>query len=193
MGRGQFELVTATVRDVQPDTVAWQRVRFMVFDLPSHQGTFTLRLQALQRLLANVSIAWMQPVEQFKVTGQDDLDTRLREVISAGGEGLMLHRGDSMYRAARSDDLLKVKPVDDAEARVTGHLPGKGKYQGLLGALQVETPEGLRFRLGSGFTDEQRRSPPPIGSQVTYRYQGKTAEGVPRFAVFLRVRDEGIR
>ena len=44
--------------------------------------------------------------------------------------------------------------------------------------------------LESGFSDEQRRHPPPIGSWVTYAYQGLTAKGVPRFARFLRVREE---
>ena len=56
----------------------------------------------------------------------------------------------------------------------------------MLGALVVETPEGLRFKLGSGFTDAQRENPPEIGSLVTYKYTGKTANGVPRFASFLR-------
>ncbi len=32
-GRGQFEQVTATVRDLEPDDSAWRHIRFMVFDL----------------------------------------------------------------------------------------------------------------------------------------------------------------
>jgi DNA ligase 1 len=79
---------------------------------------------------------------------------------------------------------------DDTEARVIGYLPGKGKYQGMMGALVVETPEGLRFRLGTGFKDAERRQPPPIGSWVTYRYRGLNPSGIPRFASFMRVRDE---
>ncbi len=41
----------------------------------------------------------------------------------------MAHRIDAMYLAGRSDALLKLKPVEDAEARVLAILPGKGKYQ----------------------------------------------------------------
>lgn len=102
----------------------------------------------------------------------------------------MLHRGDAPYAARRSDDLLKLKPYEDAEARVLAHLPGRGKYAGLLGALLVERPDGLQFRLGGGFPDARRRKPPPVGSWVTCRYNGLTEDGVPRFARFLRVRDE---
>jgi DNA ligase-1 len=54
-GRGQFERVTATVRDIDPDDIAWRRIRFMVFDLPAHGGTFNERLDVLRTLLASLS------------------------------------------------------------------------------------------------------------------------------------------
>jgi DNA ligase-1 len=72
---------------------------------------------------------------------------------------------------------------------VVAHLPGKGKYARLLGALQVQTPEGKRFVLGTGFSDAVRRNPPPVGATVTYTYRGLTKTGLPRFASFLRVRE----
>ena len=103
----------------------------------------------------------------------------------------MLHRRSARYRAGRSDDLMKYKPHEDAEAQVIAHLPGKGKYAGMLGALQVRMPDGRRFRLGTGFTDAQRAAPPPVGVWVTYRYNGYTASGLPRFARFMRIRHEG--
>jgi DNA ligase 1 len=60
----------------------------------------------------------------------------------------------------------------------------------MLGSLEVETPEGKRFRIGTGFSDEVRKNPPAIGSTVTYQYRGLTKNGLPRFASFLRVRRE---
>lgn len=111
-------------------------------------------------------------------------------MVAGGGEGLMLHHREARYRAGRSEDLLKFKPYEDAEARVVGHTAGRGKYRGMLGALIVETPEGLRFRIGTGFSDSRRATPPPIGAWITYRYNGRTGNGVPRFARFLRVRRE---
>jgi DNA ligase-1 len=133
-------------------------------------------------------VAWLQPVPQFIVADIDELDARLGRVVDAGGEGLMLHRRDGRYRAGHSDVLLKYKQHTDAEARVVAHTLGKGRYRGMLGALVVERPDGLRFRLGTGFSDAERAEPPPIGSRVTYRYNGLTVNGVPRFARFLRAR-----
>jgi DNA ligase-1 len=89
----------------------------------------------------------------------------------------------------RSDDLLKLKRFDDAEAIVIAHTEGKGQFSNMLGALVVTTPEAREFKIGSGFSDLQRRDPPAIGSTSAYKYQGFTASGLPRFASFRRERD----
>ena len=190
MGRGAFERLSGAVRRQRPDDAQWREIRFMVFDLPSSPATFDRRLQRLREMFETVASPYVALVEQFRVTGRAELMERLERVVAGGGEGLMLHRGSSLYAAGRSDDLLKLKTHEDAEAVVIGHLPGKGRLTGMLGALLVETPEGLRFRLGTGFSDEERRNPPPLGATVTYKHHGRTRNGVPRFASFLRIRDE---
>lgn len=189
-GRGQFETVTATVRDLNPDPQAWRKIRFMVFDLPAHAGRFEARRAALQSLLATLRIDWLEPVPHARISSHAELDLRLQAIADAGGEGLMLHRDDTFYRSERSDDLLKLKPYQDAEAQVVGHLPGQGKYLGMLGSLLVRNADGVQFRIGTGFTDRERREPPPVGSWVTYSYHNVTGRGIPRFARFLRVRLE---
>jgi DNA ligase-1 len=187
-GRGQFEQVTSTVRDLEPDDSAWRHIRFMVFDLPAHGGAFSSRLETLRSLLAPLQIEWLREVRQSRVADDAALHLELERVAAAGGEGLMLHKDDSLYRAERGEDLLKLKPYQDAEALVVAHLPGQGKYAGMLGALLVRNADGLQFRIGTGFTDEQRRHPPPVGSRISYSYHALTARGIPRFARFLRVR-----
>ena len=190
MGRGAFERLSGAVRRQVPDDAQWREIRFMVFDLPSSPATFDGRLQRLREMFEAIESPRIALVEQFRVAGHDELMDVLHRVVAGGGEGLMLHRGGSLYTAGRSDDLLKLKLYEDAEAVVVGHLPGKGRLAGMLGALVVETPHGQRFRLGTGFSDEERRAPPPLGATVTYRYYGKTRRGVPRFASFLRIRNE---
>ena len=190
MGRGRFEDTVSTVRRQQPDESAWRQVRFMVFDLPGHPGPFDERLQAYQSLVERLQQDWVQAVPQERIGSHAALARRLDDLVRAGGEGLMLHRGAAFYRAGRTEDILKVKTHEDAEARVVGYEPGKGRLQGKVGALWVETAEGRRFRLGSGLTDALRASPPPVGTWVTYRYRGLHDSGLPRFATFLRVRSD---
>ena len=193
-GRGRFEHAQSAAAREQPDDAQWRALRYMVFDLPAHPGSFDERLAALRAAASALDHTWIQAVPQRKVAGDAELQALLREVVRGGGEGLMLHRGASLYRAGRGDDLLKLKTPDDAEARVIAHVPGKGKHAGRLGALMVETPEGRRFALGTGFTDAQRADPPPVGSWVTYRFRGlHEGSGLPRFASFLRVRSDEAR
>lgn len=188
-GRGQFETVASIVRQQHPHD-GWRQIRFMVFDFPAANGAFTQRLQVLEQTLAAVQVDWLQPVVQFRVADAAELHQHLDAVLALGGEGLMLHRDSAHHRSGRSEDLIKLKPSEDAEASVVGYLPGKGKYTGMMGALVVETPEGIRFRIGSGFSDEERRLPPALGSVITYQFNGHTRRGVPRFARYHRQRLE---
>lgn len=189
MGRGTFERLSGTVRRAVPVDEEWRAVRYMIFELPGAEGDFTARSAAMRRLVAHVNRRWLQTVEQFRVADRAELQQRLEAVVAQGGEGLMLHRADAPYVTGRSDSLLKLKPWQDAEAVVIAHQPGQGKHAGRMGALRVRTPEGLEFDLGTGFTDAVRQAPPPVGSTVTYRYTGRTADGVPRFARYWRRRE----
>lgn len=162
----------------------------MIFELPGAPGPFSERAEQIRRLVRQAKVPWLFEIEQFFPVDRSDLQKRLDAVVGQGGEGLMLHRADAPYETGRSDVLLKVKPWDDAEAVVVGHQPGKGRHAGALGALRVRRPDGREFLLGTGFSDAQRRNPPAIGSTVTYRFRDLTSKGMPRFASFLRIRDE---
>ncbi len=189
-GRGRFTHAQSTTRQQQPDDAAWRQMRFMVFDLPRHGGTLDERLPALASVVERIGQPWVQAVPQRRVATDAALQAMLQRTVRGGGEGLMLHRGASLYRAGRSDDLLKLKTHEDTEAKVVAHLPGTGKHAGRMGALLVEMPSGQRFRLGTGFSDAERDSPPAVGSWVTYRYRGTHDGGLPRFASFVRVRED---
>lgn len=189
-GRGRFSHAQSTARMLLADDAAWRQMRFMVFDLPAHGGTFDQRLPAVATLVNGLGQPWVQAVPQWRVASDTALQALLQRTVRAGGEGLMLHRGASLYRAGRSDDMVKVKTHEDTEALVVAHLPGKGRHAGRLGALLVEMPTGQRFRLGAGFSDSDRERPPPVGSWVTYRFRSTHDGGLPRFASFVRVRDD---
>lgn len=188
MGRERFDELSGAVRRTEPDDDLWRQIRFMVFDLPDSERRFSERIVQIQQIVSAVSSPYVEAVPQWRVSGHEELMSTLDAVIAGGGEGLMLRRGDSVHVGGRSASLLKVKRHDDAEAVVVGHLPGKGKYEGAVGALLVELDDGRRLRLGSGLSDEQRHHPPPVGTVVTYKYFGFTSTGLPRFASFLRVR-----
>ncbi len=186
--RGQFDRLSGVVRQAQPDEAAWARLSYWVFDAPALPGDFQTRSRALEALLQAVAAPQLRWVEQYRLDDVPALQRQLDAVIEAGGEGLMLHRCDASWQPGRTRALFKFKPEPDEEAQVLGYLPGQGRHAGLVGALRVQTPAGIRFDLGSGLSDAMRREPPSIGSWVSYRYRGRTPGGVPRFATFLRAR-----
>ena len=187
MGRGTFEKLSGIVRKIQPNHNEWRQVSYMLFELPEHPGTFTRRVRKMVKLTETLKISWLQPIPQIRLNSENALLNMLDEIVTKGGEGLMLHRADSLYHSGRSNDLLKLKPWQDAEATVVEILPGKGKFSGMMGSLLVADESGRIFRIGTGFSNKERRNPPTVGTVITYKFTGTTNKGLPKFASFLRI------
>jgi DNA ligase-1 len=191
-GRDTFEQTVSIVKQQQPHD-GWLQLKFAIFDVPLASGGFTERLAKANDWFAAQPSAYAFVIEQVTVRDQFHLQQELQRVERLAGEGLIVRKADALYAAGRSSEVLKVKNYHDAEATVLAHLPGKGRNQGRLGALLVALADGTQFKLGSGFSDADRQSPPPVGTVVTFKFYGKFQSGIPRFPSFLRIRsDQGV-
>jgi len=190
LGRGRFEATAALLRRQAPDATAWAALRYQLFELPGAAGSFAERVERLEAIAQGQPGSPLLAVAQQRVADRAELQALLSRVIAQGGEGLMLHRADAPYVTGRADVLYKLKPQQDAEALVIGHTLGRGRHAGRVGALRVRDEAGREFLLGAGLSDAQREVPPPLGSWVTYTHRGETRLGQPRFATFVRLRDE---
>ncbi|MBE9502956.1 MAG: DNA ligase [Proteobacteria bacterium] len=188
LGRQQFSGLVSIVRRKEPHD-DWKKVRYFIFDAPGIEGSFEKRIGSTQRWFARYPSAYAEVLKQEVCEGKVHLKAKLKEVESLGGEGLMLRRPESLYLVGRTHDLLKVKTYRDTEAVVVNHTPGSGRNEGRLGSLLVRLPNGIEFSIGGGFSDDDRKNPPPIGSTITFKYYSLTKKGVPRFASFLRIRE----
>lgn len=186
-GRGEFEHVLSVVMDNTPDEEQWKTITFMIFDLPSHLGDFSARYAAQINLVKRMHVSHIQYIPHHEAISEQNVTTHLNEVVNGGGEGLMLRDKNAVYQAGRNSGMMKLKIINDAEAQVIGYVAGNGKYQGQMGSLIVKMPNGITFKIGTGFNDEQRQNPPKIGTQITYRYNGFTKNGIPKFARYWRV------
>lgn len=184
-----FARLSGIIRTQIPDDEAWRKVSYRVFDMPDRELPFEQRYQNYTSLITKLNLPHIKPVKQYRLINKTALQDLLQEKIEHGAEGLILHLASAKHHGGRTQALLKLKPYDDAEATVIAHLPGKGKYTNQLGALRVKNKQGRVFSIGSGLSDQDRINPPPIGSVITYRYQGFTKTGLPRFARFLRIRE----
>ena len=197
-GRGNFATAISTCRkttSMNPEE--WrQNLSFEVFDLIDTGRTFTERLAILKEAI-NPEHEFLHIVPQIVIdTSEFDLFGLLDELVGRGEEGLMLKRTTDTYSHSRSSGLLKMKKFHDTEVTVTGFVGGKGKHKGVFGAVIVVDQDGNTCKIGSGFTDEQRASPPfKVGDAITMKYferckpDKKTGNISYRFPTFLKQKD----
>ena len=188
-GRGTFEQTLSIVTKEQPHD-GWLQLKFAIFDVPQAPGGFTARIAKADAWFATHPSAHAFIIPQVLVRDQTQLQQELAQIEELGGEGLVVRKSDALYRPGRSSEILKVKSYRDAEARVVAHLPGGGRNEGRLGSLLVQSEEGKQFKIGSGFSDAERQSPPPIGAYITFKFYGKYQSGIPRFPSFMRIRQD---
>ena len=186
-GRGNFEQTVSIVNTQHPHD-GWLQLRFAIFDVPQAPGGFTRRLAQAGDWFAAHPSAYAFIIPQVPVRDQAHLEEELQRIEALGGEGLIVRKPDALYAAGRNPEILKVKNYQDAEATVVEHLPGKGRNAGRLGSLLVELEDGTQFRIGSGFSDAERESPPPAGAVVTFKFYGKYQSGIPKFPSYIRIR-----
>ncbi len=117
---------------------------------------------------------------QWTCRGMAHLAECLHKVELGGGEGLMIRAPGSAYVEGVTAQMLKVKSFSDDEATVTGYVAGKHP----VGSIAVNW-NGKRFNIGAGINERVRANPPAVGASVTFRYQGTTKSGLPRFASYV--------
>jgi DNA ligase-1 len=188
-GRKKFQRTVSIARR-QDKSDLWRELSFLVFDAPSHQAGFEERLELVRQTMRERMPKHAKHHEHVRCNSTEHLRQELARVEALGGEGLMLRQPGSRYEAGRSHTLLKVKSFKDDEARVIAHLPGEGKHKGKLGAVVVEMGNGTTFSVGTGFSEKERKAPPPIGAVITFRYQELSDGGVPRFPTYVGLRDD---
>jgi len=158
----------------------------------------------------HLSVVWQEKLPIQTQKAEDRVEEMMYEVQEKGGEGIILRKPESIWLPRRTQNLLKVKPVFDSEAVVTGYVWGKGKLENLMGTLVVQW-QGKTFEL-SGFTNAERElvstygggsivggepgTPVaaevcsnkhfPIGSKVTFKFRELSNDGIPKEARYMR-------
>jgi len=222
MDRKSFQSTVSVVRKNIGDA-GWRDVKFMAFDMPVkmeegviHFKNRDVKVHEMQLhptitkpmifRVANIVLNRLENNRNFEVVRQvrltnpqDEIPELLRMVVDQGGEGLILRDPDSVWTQGRVNTLLKVKPVNYMEVIVTGYYYGEGKFDGMMGALEVNIPGTNRLFKLSGFTDEERYVPSngypksraiyddskfKNGSRILIEYRELTNDGIPKEARF---------
>ena len=171
---------------------------YKVFDSPTLPGTYIERYEAMKKIVNRIckSACSLDSVRQTMVEFKPQMLSKYNTVIASGFEGVVLRSPKMSYVPKRTKDLLKVKPMEDAEAIITNMIEGKGKDAGRMGALMVnlKNNRSKKFKIGTGFTNALRqnfwnRKEYYKNKIVTFEYKGLTDAGKPRHPVYVRMRN----
>jgi DNA ligase-1 len=195
LGRGRFQETVSIVRNQRMDMDEWDNIQYMIFELPIETYLFEERQNILNEYRHRLPF-WCHIIQWFPVNSPEHFEEFYDDIICNSGEGVVLAKAESPYIFGRSSNQWKRTPTFTAEATVIGHTPGTGKHEGRCGALEViampfnvNNRGILKFKVGTGLSDEQRENPPKLNSVITYSYKGLTSAGKPRHPAFLTVRD----
>lgn len=159
------------------------------------------QVQLLKTAQKLVTVIVLVPVLLKNMAGLDSFEAK---ALASGFEGVIVRRPDGRYKLGRSTPkealMLKIKRFEDAEAVVTGvdelvhHDQPKEKPSRLLGAIVAVMPDGVMFKIGTGFTAQQRKDfwtarKSLVGRLVKYKFFRIGTAEAPRFPTFLGFRD----
>lgn len=188
----------------------WSKIKYQVFDV-INENPYEVRKQQLEDIVALRTSAWNFISVPFYIKKPDcpliltrqhlirsigELDAIYDHLVAEDAEGVMVRAPGIPYIPRRTKMMLKMKLKEDSDCILIGFKPGEGKYHGLLGSFECQdTISKKTFYLG-GMTDKirinynNRNSPEyhPIGTLITYTFNGKTADGVPRHPRYKGIR-----
>jgi len=174
------------------NTIIRNQCKYAIFDVIDTERLLVERVFQLSTLKSSEYVSF---VPYVKLASSYPLLLKLaRKYIDQGKEGIMVKHPQSKYEFKRSKMWLKFKDKHSEDVRVICCIEGdKGtKYEGMLGAFTVDF-YGVKVNVGSGFTDEQRKSfwmekDKMIDKLIEITYMEVTKDKSLRHPVFERLR-----
>lgn len=137
---------------------------YRVFDMMTAEEFISQSCPAIydaRRALLDSSAGRAQHIEVLPVLYRGNDTSKITEfldkITSEGGEGCMLNICDAEYHWTRSWDIMKVKKFDSLDLEVVDIEEGSGRLAGTLGAIHVRYKDGNIVKVGSGFSDDERK------------------------------------
>ena len=142
------------------------KLKLILYEVPSHKGSYKLRYETLLKLFANAPypdyIRW-NPILTINDRANKKLDECFAKIINDNLEGVVLYDPTCLYKHSktacqRNKGLIKIKAENETEVLCVEMIEGKeGKFKGTLGSMECVDRFGKQFHIGSfNITDEER-------------------------------------
>jgi ATP-dependent DNA ligase len=179
-----------------------KRVRAVVWDLIPlmyfRTGQCLLSYEDRLKLLGAKSHGHIMTAHTYTVASMEEAQELYQKKLADGEEGLVLKDPKGAWEDKRVKHQVKMKAELEADLRVTGLVPGAGKYKGKIGSLMVESADGeVMSAVGTGLDDDERSYDPKefLGKIVAVKYNAlitdkKTGQKSLFLPVFVEIRDD---
>ena len=121
------------------------------------------RLSLVARHVDAIGNAKVQVATTYGFRTKEDINQQYEHLLSLGYEGLILKYKTHKYTFKKNANWIKMKATETADLLCVDYQEGKGKYEGMIGALVCEgIVEGkhVNVSVGSGLNDNDRSLSP---------------------------------
>lgn len=197
--KSDFEKIVSLVRKTKPtddDLVeSVSLVQYHIYDVfdPNRPNMVTSERQSFlsdifaEFFLGDFPHLFIKQVPTTLANNDEELDEAYGNHLEGGYEGQMV-RLEKAYEQKRSRYLLKRKEFEDGEYEILEVESGVGNWLNFAKRIWIKLPDGSIQKSGVRGTQEflktvLEQADEYVGTQVTVRYQGKTADNKLRFPV----------
>jgi len=177
------------------------KLKYVIYDMPSHAGTYEERYCALSDLFKNKSnLKYVSLMPILGVNHNDSWVSIFNSIVENGDEGCVLYNKENKYRMSdtsnlRNGGVVKCKASSEIEVLAIEKIEGQGKFKGTLGAIKCIDAEGRTFNCGSFNIDDSQRDyiwnnvEVPCVVEIIYYQRTKDSYKLPRLTRYRPDKD----
>lgn len=165
----------------------WDMIPYDKFISGSDSTPYLIRYGRLESLALPAKI---RLVEHTIVQDYEEAEIIFKRYLDQGQEGIILKDLNGPWEDKRAKHQIKFKGELECDLKIVGLQEGTGKYAGMLGAVLVESADGIvKTSVGSGFSDDQRKTlgPEIIGKIMAIKYNMRIRNKQGEESLFLPI------
>ena len=188
-----------TISDLEAHKIratVWDVIPYNDFIAGVCKVPYSTRMNSLELMLERKPEKVMM-VQSNVVNTIDDANALFETYLADGQEGIILKDLNGVWEDKRTKSQIKFKGELECDLKCVGVQAGTGKYEGMMGALLLESQDGIvKVSCGSGFNDEHRTTigDEVIGKIIAVKYNArivnKQGEHSLFLPIFLEVRED---
>jgi ATP-dependent DNA ligase len=176
--------------NIHPD---YSKMEYHIFDLPTNQMQVERSLELLRFGDCLDKLPNLITVPTYTCESFNEIFDIFNSALRQKYEGLIIRHNANFYVRRRSTSMMKFKPKSFDTYIITGmieEVSASGERKNRLGAFVVKDADGKEFKVAGSIPHSKKYelwNLNLVGLPLTIGYQHHSKDGVPMFAIPLRI------